>query len=106
MHPHGTVAHAFHQKFPKQGPEPELFSKIWLLKQLCLQCFSPLHTATFKNLQANSVKESKGDCDPLHKLMLMLMLKQLLQCLEDCNASVVCQDQAVTADLCLLCHLI
>jgi hypothetical protein len=81
----------FAKFFPNKVLFTNFFKSIWQLTLLCLQCFSPLHTAVFKRLRSNSKKRSKVDSDPVSSFMSLL--KILVQCLEDYKESILSQDQ-------------
>jgi hypothetical protein len=83
--PTAQMCMPFAKFFPNKVLNIKFFKSIWKLTFLCLQCFSPLHSAIFSRFCATT---KKGHPDPVSALMISL--KQLVQCLQDCVINLSC----------------
>ena len=84
----------FAKFFPNKVLNINFFKSIWTLTLLCLQCFSPLHTAIFSRLRTTTTKKKptmKRHSDPVSSLTTSLKL--LVQCLQDYDESIKSQEQ-------------
>jgi hypothetical protein len=70
----------FAKHFINKATNLAFFKSLWRLTLLCLQCFSPLHTVIFSEIQANAKHP-----DPVKELTGLL--KQVVQSLEDYKES-------------------
>jgi hypothetical protein len=78
----------FAKFFPNKVLNVNFFSSIWRLTLLCLQWFSPLHSVIFERLKTNTKKDKTDTVSALTTL-----LKQLVQCLQDYDESIVSKGQ-------------